>query len=205
MNIQKVKDKKWLDETGNLVPVEYISPGNRLKERHAGTLATEAKRLNKTLVEYKQNVDKLCKEVHVKMCEELKSNPDTKGNYTWFNFDRSIKVEVSVSERIDFDDLTIKASKEKLDEFLNQSLDAKQEFVKELVTEAFSTSRGKLDAKKVMSLLKWRVRIVNPLFQEALNLLEASIRRPDSKVYFRISEKLDNNEYQIIDLNFSSI
>ncbi|MHB9005071.1 MAG: DUF3164 family protein, partial [Coriobacteriia bacterium] len=151
--IQKVKDEQWKDETGNMVPIKYISPANRLREHHAGVLLKEAKLCSTRLADFKQQMQLLCSEVLVKTMEELKSTSDGKGNFTWFNFDRSIKIEVSISDRIDFDDLTITACKEKLDEFLNNNLDSKQEFVKQLVTDAFSTSRGKLDSKKVMSLL----------------------------------------------------
>lgn len=203
--IQLVKNKQWTDETGATVPVEYVSPGNRLKERHAATLLKEATIINKRLNIFKKQAQKLCTEVFEKMMDEYKVKAGSKGNYTWFNFDRSIKVEVSINERIEFDDIAIKASKEKLDEFLNLSLDSKQEFVKELVADAFSTSRGKLDAKKVMGLLKYRSKIKAPLFQEALDLLSSSIRKPSSKTYFRIWNRNDDGSYSLIDLNFSSL
>lgn len=203
--IQKVKDKAWKDETGQDVPVEYVTFGNRLKERHVAVLLKESKAINKRLVAFKKTAEKLANEVFAKMLEEYKAKPDTKGNYTFFSFDRSVKVEVSVSDRIEFDDIAITACKEKLDEFLKQNLDAKMAFVKELVTDAFSTSRGKLDTKKVMSLLKYRSKIKDTLFEEALNLLESSIRRPSSKTYFRIFERQDDNSYKNIDLNFSNI
>jgi hypothetical protein len=203
--IQKVKDKKWTDEAGSVVPLDYVSPGNRFKERAAARILKDAKRINKQLKDFKVKMQELCNAVYLKMLEEFKAKAESKGNFTWFNFDRSIKIDVTVNERIDFDDLTIKACKQKLHEFLDQNLSAKQEFVKEMVTDAFSTSRGKLDAKKVMGLLKYRQQIKAPLFQDALNLLEESVRRPDSKVYFRIWERNDAGEYKLIDLNFSSI
>ena len=56
-----------------------------------------------------------------------------------------------------------------------------------------------------MSLLKYRSKITAPLFQEALTLLEGSIRTPDSKTYFRIWERKEDGGYVLIDLNFSSI
>lgn len=203
--IQKVKEKKWKDETGQEIPIEYISAGIRLKERNAGILLKNAKSLNEQLTYFKEQVAELCSEVYKKMMEEFKVDPKSKGNFTWFNFDRTIKIEVSISERIDFDDLTIQAVKVKLDEFLNLNLDSKQEFIKELVNDAFSTSKGKLDAKKVMSLLKYRSKISDVLFQEALTLLESAIRRPDSKTYFRIWERTEEGSYELIDLNFSSL
>ena len=203
--IQKISNKEWVDETGRKIPVEYITKGTRMKERFSGALLKEEKRINKELTLFKKKAENDCQEVYKKMLEELKAKADGKGNFTWFNFDRSIKIEVSISDRIDFDDLTITACKGKLNEFLDGNLDSKQAFVKELVTDAFSTSKGKLDAKKVMSLLKYRSKIADPMFQEALNLLETSITRPDSKTYFRIWERDSGVGYELIDLNFSSI
>jgi hypothetical protein len=137
--------------------------------------------------------------------EDLRARGDGKGNYTWFNFDRSVKIEVSVNERIEFDDLTIKACKEKLDEFLSENVTSKHEMIKQIVTDAFSTTRGKLDAKKVMSLLRYKDKVKDALFLESMELLEKSIRRPDSKTYYRISERMEDGGYRVIDLNFSSI
>ena len=202
---QKVKDKAWRDESGKDVPVEYITPGMRLKERNAASLLLEAKNINKKLQEYKLRMEKLCGDVYRKAMEEYKAKTDGKGNFTWFNFDRSIKIEVSINERIDFDDLAIKASKEKLDAFLSENIDSKIEFVKDLVTDAFSTSRGKIDSKKVMQLMKYRSKIHHPLFQEAINILSEGIRKPGSKTYFRISERADDGSYQLVELNFSAL
>lgn len=203
--IQKVKEKQWIDETGRKVPIDYVSLGNRLKERSAGTLYRKAKAINKQLAAFKTEVQKLCDDVYQKMLEEHKAKAEGKGNFSWFNFDRSIKVDVSVNPRIEFDDITIQACKQKLDEFLSENLDSKQEFVKEMVKDAFSTSKGKLDSKKVMNLLKYRSRVNAPLFQEALDLMEESVRNPSSRVYFRIWERDKQGEYKLIDLNFSSI
>jgi hypothetical protein len=150
-------------------------------------------------------MDRLCGDVYLKAMQEYKAKEDGKGNFTWFNFDRSIKIEVSISKRIDFDDLAIKASKEKLDAFLDESLDSKIEFLKNLVTDAFSTSRGKIDSKKIMQLMKYRTKISHPLFQDAINILTEGIRNPGSKTYFRIWERDDDGSYQLIELNFSAL
>ena len=205
MKQQLVKDKEWVNESGQKVPVEYISPGQRLQERYAYSLLKEAKRINGMLLQFKQGTQKMSKEVFEIMMKEYKAKPDSKGNYCFFNFDRSIKVEVTISDRIEFEDLAIEACKGKLNEFLDGNLTGKQDFVKELVADAFSTQKGKLDAKKVMSLLKYRMKIKDPLFQDALNLLEGSIRRPDSKMYFRIWERNEDGGYSNVDLNFSSL
>lgn len=203
--LQQVKDGMWKDETGRDVPVDYISKTARLRERGAWSMYKQAVRINHDLSLFKSEVNKLCEEVYEASMKEMNANSDSKGNFTFYNFDRSIKIEISISERIEFDDITITACKQKLNEFLDENVDSKSEFVKELVTDAFSTSRGRLDTKKVMSLMKYRTKIKHPIFQEALNLLSDSIRRPDSKKYFRVFERLQDGSYNLIDLNFSNI
>jgi hypothetical protein len=205
MATQKVKDENWTDETGRKIPVKYVTGLARAKEQTAGKLLRDALSLNKKLNIFKTEVKKLCNDVATKAKIELKVDNMAKGTFSFFNFDRTIKIEVSASERIEFDDLTIQACKGKLDEFLSENLDSKQDFLKEMVTDAFSTSRGKLDAKKVMGLMKYRTKIPHTLFQQALDLLGDSIRHPDSKTYFRIWERQEDGGYKLIDLNFSSL
>ncbi len=203
--IQKLENKVWKDETGQDVPVEYISLGTRLKERSSASLLKEAELINSKLMSFKKRMEKLCEDVYRKAMEEYKAKPDGKGNFTWFNFDRSIKIEVSISDRITFDDLAIQASKEKLDSFLSENLDSKMEFVKDLVIDAFSTTRGKIDAKKVFALMKYRTKISHPLFQEALNVLSDGLRHPGSKTYFRLWKRDEDGSYKLIELNFSAL
>ncbi len=204
---QQVKSPVWVDEQGKEVPINYITPIMRLKERHSARILKQAKSINKQLSEFKDTVRNLTDEVWDLYMEQFKASGKTpgKGSFTFTNFDRSIKIEVSISDRIEFDDLTLAACKEKLDMFLAENLDAKTEFVKELVTDAFSTTKGQIDSKKVMSLMRYKGKIKGQLFQEAMDLLSDSIRRPDSKTYFRVWERQEDGSYKAIDLNFSSI
>jgi hypothetical protein len=203
--IQTKKDKAWFDESGNLIPYSRLTNLEITRERELGKIMKEAQAINKRLSEFKESI----KQATSKMVADFVATKGLdnlgKGNVTLFNFARTIKVEVSISDRIEFDDLTMKACKEKFDTFLQENIDEKQAFIKEMVNDAFSTSRGRLDAKKVMSLLKYETKINDSIFHEALALLKESIRRPDSKTYYRVWVKDDQGEYQNVDLNFSSI
>lgn len=201
---QKSTDQYWKDEKGIQCLYSRTTKSERLMEAQSYKLAKEALKLNQELSAFKNYVREVCQEVYDTYMAEKEATP-TKGNFTWYNFDRSIKIEVSINERIEFDDLGITACKSKLHDFLKENVESKDAFIKDMVMDAFETSRGKLDAKKVMSLLRYRSKIKNPLFQEALNLLEESIRRPESKTYFRVSTRTAEGKYEVIDLNFSSI
>lgn len=202
---QKSTAEYWIDETGNKIPYNRTSKVERLMERKATSLLKTAKELNVSLASFKELIESVSKEIFEAFMAEKDLKNATKGNFTWYNFDRSIKIEVSISERITFDELQIVSAREKLDQFLTENMDGKVEFIKELVIDAFKTSRGQLDAKKVMSLLKYKSKIKNEVYQSAMADIESAIRRPSSKVYYRVSERLENGIYKVIDLNLSSI
>ena len=208
MNVktQTSKDQFWLDEKGSQIPFNRINEVERLMERSSAKLLKESLTINKRLSDFKFEVKETCEKIYDAYMKMAKNeDKKSKGNFTWFNFDRSIKIEVSISERIEFDDLGIQVCKDKLNQYIDENVSAKEDFIKQMITDAFSTTKGKLDAKKVMSLLRYKSKVKTPLFLEAMDHLENSIRRPDSKQYFRVFGKLEDGSYQLIDLNFSSI
>lgn len=202
---QKSSSEFWYDEQNNRIPYKRTTKVERLMEIESYKLLNEAKKIRKQLTLYKLLAKKVCNEVYEEFMKDKNIEKERKGNYTWYNFDRSIKIEVAISERITFDDLTISAAREKLDQFIDANVEGKVDFVKELVNDAFKTSKGQLDAKKVMGLLRYRSKIKDEIFQEALGLIEAAVRRPESKIYYRVWERDENGKYEAIELNFSNI
>jgi hypothetical protein len=199
------KDEKWYDETGMAIPRSRVTALEKMKESTLAKIVKEAQALEGKLTQFKALMKEGVGTLYDESMKENNVKTDAKGNFTIFSFDRSIKIEVSIADRITFDDLTIKAAQEKLNEFLKETVESKYDFVKDLVTEAFSTSRGSLDAKKVTGLLKYAVRINHPLFQEACTLIQKAIVRPDSKTYYRVFVKDEEGKYKNIELNFSNI
>lgn len=203
---QKKTDKFWIDEQGVKMPFSRLHKGEKLAESISEKLFKSALKINEQLEKFKLEMIDQCKAVMDQVYADNKQDPEkSKGNFTWFNYDRSIKIMVKINERIEFDETLIELCRNKLNEFLDLTVETKDEFIKQFVTDAFSQSRGQLDAKKVMSLLKYRSKIEHPLFQEALGLLEKSIRRPDSKRYFQIYVRNEEGAYDNVDLNFSNI
>ena len=204
---QTNKDPLWKDESGTGVPYKRITKSERLMELNSAKLARSAKALNDRLNAFKKDIKQLCEEVEQAFLDENKITRDEKfkGNYTWYNFDRSIKIERSVNEALQYDDQTIMAAKEILHEFLSESLDSSKDFVKEMILTAFENKNGKLDPKKITPLTRHEKRVNDPRFTEACNLIKKAERRPDSKTYYRVSVKNIAGAYESIELNFSNI
>lgn len=191
------------------IPAARVTKVEKLRERRADRILKDAEKISQKLAEFKELTSEYCAEVfEAVMAENQVEATDRKGNFTWYNFDRSIKIEVAISDRIDFDDTLIAAAKEKFDGFLQSSTTQVDEMVRALIMEAFSTNKGRLDVKRVLNLVRYRTRVpMNkyPSFHEAVDLIEKAIRKPASKTYFRIWKKDSNGEYQAVELNFSKV
>ena len=209
MNLQHTsKDAFWRDESGTDVPYNRTTKIERKKERAAASLLKKAIKANEFLKEVKQLIVDATDEILNMEREANKVKLDGKGNFTWYNFDRSIKIQVDVNEQIRFDDIKIEAAKEKLLTMIRENVTG-DDFIISIVEDAFQTSRGKLDAKKVLGLRKHTSRIktqsIRSVWEEAMNLIDESISRPNSKSYHKIWVKNKEGEYEGVELNFSAI
>lgn len=208
MNITKQsrKDAAWVDENGVSVPVNRLKKSELKRESWLHDIAKEAAAINQKLADLKEWIRGAVTEITELVITEIDGvHKPTKGGITLYNFNGSIKLEVQVNDRIEFESILLGQCKAKLDELFTKGISADEDFIKEIVMDAFETSRGKADTKKILGLKKYASRVKNKLYHEAMALLDKSIRRPDSKTYYRVWVKDGNGQYQNIDLNFSSL
>lgn len=198
--------KKWITASGLEIPANRVTVYEKKKEKAIDAIVAEAERLNKQIIEFKKKLLKEGKELFDLRAEEESIDLEKrKGNFVLSNFDKSCKVEVTINERVVFQDEELIIAKQKLDNFLNSKLSTSAQFVKNLVMDAFQTTRGRIDTRKVLGLLSYRQRIPDIEFQEACDLIEKAQDRQNSKTYARIAKKDEHGEYKYIDLNFASV
>jgi hypothetical protein len=192
--IHKTTDKVWNDHRGNEVPVEYVPDIDRRTEVVIGKLLRSAESLSKKLAEFKMYAEML-KNANIEVGER-------KGNYTLTSFDKSVKIEINVSDRIEFDD-NINFAQEKINEFLAIKTNGADFELTEIVNNAFKTRKGRLDSKRIMGLFSYKIK--HKTWLEAMELLKNSITTNSSVRYMDFSVKDENGKYQPVKLNFSSI
>lgn len=206
--MNQIKEKTWIDESGIAIPAARVSKAEKIKERNAAKLLTEARKANAVLTSLKQYFKDLSEEAYEAALSELEDVKAGKGNFTWYNFDRSIKIEVKINEQISFDDILIEAAKQKLDDFLTEHTGTVDDMIRSIILQAFETSKGRLDTKRIMSLIAHSSRVDEkkyPGYHEAIKLVQKAIRRPSSRTYYTISVRDNAGDYQAIELNFSAI
>lgn len=209
MNLkQKSTEKIWIDESGQQIPYNRTTPNERMKERLAYKILTEAETINQRLISFKELISEVVEEVIEAARKENAVKLEGKGNYTWYNFNRTIKIEVNVQEAIKFDELTIESAREKLMDLIRTNISG-DDFIISIVEDAFQTSRGKLDPRKILGLRKHTERINNKElkkeWESVMKLIDKSISRPTSKSYFKVWKLDEEGKYQGVELNFSAL
>lgn len=202
------KDKTWTDESGTQIPYNRTTPSERLREKYAFALLSDAETISKKAADFKTKITEIVDEVIEAARQENSVKLEGKGNYTWYNFNRSIKIEVNVNEAISFDEITIESAKEKLMDLIRTNITG-DDFIISIVEDAFQTSKGKLDPKKILGLRRHTERIQNPQLKEEwgsiMKLIDKSISRPNSKTYFKVWKKDEAGKYNAVELNFSAL
>lgn len=196
----------WLDESGVSIPYDRITKTERDREKLTAAIAKKATKVSDELTELKQFLVDKCGEAWEQYIKEYKGDKSAhKGNFTFFNFDRSIRIEVNVSEPIKFDDGIIQIAKQKLDAYLNEGITTSNDFIKEIVMSAFETRRGQMDVDKVLALKKYTTRINDERYTECMNLIDQAIRKPASKRYYKISIRNSGGEYVPVILDLAGV
>lgn len=195
----------WTDEIGIAIPFNRLSKLEKLKEQATGFIIKDSLKINKSLNEFKGKIEGYLDDILKEQYKDKRLPKNYKGNFSFYNFDRSIKVEVNVNETIRFDEALIAAARQCLDEFITKNVQGTDEVIRALINSAFHNTKGGLDSKRVLSLRKYRTKIKVAKFHEALDLIDQSMSCDTSKKYFRVWAKDANGSYQNVDLNFSSI
>jgi hypothetical protein len=207
MNISKQKPKTdWQDEAGKTMPYSSIKNSEKVYEMELFAVAKKALKVHNELEKLKAFIQASVNKCIDAFHRDYKGKKtEFKGNYTIRNFNDTIKVEVSVSNPISFDDMTIQKARETFKEFLADGVTTKDDTIKQMVLDAFETSRGRLDVDKIMSLKRYSDRIDDPRWKKAMKLIDQAIRRPSTAKYFRVWVKDDAGKYQNITLALANV
>lgn len=209
VKVHSNKDATWRNADGDKVPVKFVPLMDKKKEALAAKLHKSALSLEATLANLHNTMCDAFADITVMVREEYalkyKKEMKTKGSITWFNFDRSIKIEADKNDIVKWDNALMTAAKEQLDRYLRANLTEANELIAGLVAGAFANSRGMIDSGKVFQILKYREKIKATPFQKACQLMADAQSVDRTKLYMRIWEKLEDGQYRNINLNFSSI
>lgn len=194
--------KKWRNSKGQEVPAVYVPKIDKEREKLVKKYIDKAQKLNASLIMFKKDLIDDCDAFIEQMFKENNVKQEGKGNYSLTSFDKELKIEINVQDRIEFDD-TIQVAHAKIKEYLADITKDANSDIQVIVNSAFQTSKGKMDVKRILGLFEYK--ITHPKWVEAMELIQNSISRNSSKRYVRLWIKNAAGEYDSIELNFSSL
>lgn len=196
-----IKNAEGLDIPLTLVPKIDLE-GDKI----ANKIAKDADKLSELLrakkIEWLSQCDNWFEQLTAQLKASDKIHGKGKGNYTITSYDKSIKIEINIGMRIEFDS-KIKLAQEQINKYIDQLTTGAKDEIRIIATNAFSTTRGNLDTKKVMSLFSYQIKA--PLWLQAMEILKQSITTNVSKRYINIFKKDEEGKYKAIIIQFSAI
>jgi hypothetical protein len=213
MSIVKFHNNKtpiWQNASGEQVPVKFVPKTDKLKETLAAKLHKSALNVEACLNALHQDMNIAFEDIKNAVKAEYqiktgKSKAQGKGSFTWFNFDKSLKVEADMNDIVKWDNGLMTEALELLNKYIDGSLTDSNVLIKELVNKAFANTKGMIDSGKVFQILRYEDKIKNTSFQKACQLMKQAQSIDRTKLYMRIWEKCSDGQYRNINLNFSSI
>lgn len=210
IKIHTTKDATWLNAAGDAVPFKFVPKADKVKEALAGKIHKNALSIESMLNAFYIVMSEAFTEVGQLIKEQFeikhgKQKKQGKGSFTWFNFDKSIKIEADINDIVKWDNALMTEALQLLNSYINTSLTDANVLIAGLVKDAFANSKGMIDSRKIMQLLKYEDKIKNKAFLKACELIKQAQSIDRTKLYMRVWEKTESGEYRNINLNFSSI
>lgn len=172
------------DGKGGWQPIETIKAQHLLEDETVRKIVSFALPLSEQVSRFKQHTFDDIGDFEAILSQEYGAKVGgRKGNKTLMTVDGLLKVQVAVSDRIDFGP-EMQIAKELFDECLNEwSADARAE-LRGLVTDAFSTDKeGKINRALVFMLL--RRESEDPRWKRGQDAIRDAMRVVGSTIYVR--------------------
>ncbi len=203
--------QNWVQEDGNTVEKGRLFPFESKAERSAVKLFNMSIKIQGMLRDFVQEAEahtEMVREAYlkVKAPEKLEEDHKLKG-YTFYSFNRDIKVEKVVQPLTGYREEDIALSKEHFEKYIDDIEDPGSEMIvlKELVMSAFTTKSGKFDYKKLDALLSYKDKIENETFQKAVALLGEAKYFKKVKSYYNVYFRNEEDVYEQVNLRLSGV
>ncbi|UWU13250.1 DUF3164 family protein [Rhizobium sullae] len=176
------------DAKGGFVPLEQVKPADKLEDEMVRKIIAYAEDLSAQIGRFRGHTMTDLGEFDALIAQEYNAKiGGAKGNRTYQTVDGLMKVQVQVSDFIDFGP-QLQIAKKLLDECLMEwSADSRPE-IRAVITKAFNTEKeGQVNRSEIFMLL--RLDIDDPRWQDAMRAIREAMRITGSKEYVRFYKR----------------
>lgn len=200
-------EKKWLNARNEWVHPDLIRADEKLKDQLVECILRKVEEHNKILKALKDDINNDIESYLDILLEKYNINAKDsakKGNYTFEDYAKTLKVQVQMAEKIQFND-KLNIAKAKIDEYLNDIVKEASEDIKVLINKAFEVDKkGNLDSKKILSLRSYDIK--DARWKEAMEIIAESVEIVGIKPYIRFYKREKaTDSYTAVSLDFANI
>jgi hypothetical protein len=177
------------DAKGSFVPLELVKPQHKLEDETVRKVMGFARDLNAQIARFRGHTMTDLGEFDALLDQEYGGRPraGVKGNRTYQTFDGLLKVQVQVSDMIDFGP-ELQIAKGLIDECLTEWTDEARAEIRAVITRAFNTDKeGQINRSEIFTLL--RLAIEDERWRRAQDAIRDAMRVVGSREYVRFYER----------------
>lgn len=193
------------DAKGNLVAMSNIKAIDLIRDELVAKLSGLAVVQQEQMRKFKASViDELVTFVELSADEYNIKLGGKKGNITLLNFDSSLKIQIAVSEQLQFDE-RLQVAKQLIDECIHDWSNGANDRIRTLVEHAFQVDKeGQVSTARILSLRK--LDMEDERWDRAMKAIADSIQVTDSKSYIRFYKRRNTDDaWQAISLDIAAL
>lgn len=199
-----INGKEYMtDAKGAFVPLAMVKPQHKLEDETVRKIIDFAVDLNAQIARFRGHTMTDLGSLDALIAQEYNAKiGGAKGNRTYQTIDGLMKVQVQVSEQIDFGS-ELQVAKSIIDECLTEwSADSRAE-IQSIITRAFNTDQeGKINRAEIFMLM--RHQIADPRWQRAMDAIRDAMRVTGSKEYVRFyTRKKITDSWQAVTIDLA--
>ena len=201
---KKDKDGNWIDSKGVAVPVQYIDPMSKERDKLVEYAFTRIYRLEQAMKKAKSEILDKIADYNEKLKKENNLDDLGKGNRILTGFTGDKQIEVKINDLITIND-NFTAFEQRMDNWLDENLQGSSEKIRVIIKRALR--RDKRGNHSVKELLRLRsLHIKDKEWKAMMELLENCMEVQGSRMYMQARRRdNDMDAMKTVDLNFSTI
>lgn len=194
----------WEDGNGNLIPADKVKAVDKARDKAVRKMHKAAREVEEALARFKRaTLDTVEEFVTASAAEHGVVWGGRKGNITLTSFDARLKVERAMADNIVFDE-QLQVAKQIIDECVHAWSKGANRNIQALVQGAFQVDKaGNISTARVLGLRS--LKIEDPEWQRAMNLISDSCKAVSTTTYVRFYERDENGKYQPIALSLAAV
>lgn len=191
----------WIDGEGVETPEKYIDKSLKDRDAFVSSKVAKARQMHTILKTFKLQMEHDI----AKFLDDSaqREGEEWVGGTTLYNFSMDESISIKIAKKWTFDE-KLQIAKQKIDKVIEARSEGSDDLIVALVNRAFKVdSKGEVDAKQMIGLRQ--LKVDDPLWNEAMELIADSQKVQSTKTYFYFQEAGEDGKMKSIVLDFAAL